>query len=788
MKTPRLALFALLVLALAPVARATDRVMPTWPVIEEGSRAWPTVRFSAGNDRRSLQCRYKECNPATNKGQSNLFLLNKTGESTTTKVTIYIAVRRSKMNPRYYTDGPDEMVAQIIVAKANVYTSELSHYKLDNTGGKLTVVQGTTRYPATTDIDETQFNSYDQMKVLPPDPKKMVDDEIKPSAPPKTTYWCDQNTGEIVGVLPGQKAPAGYTPLASRSSTCGKKPSRSLPVPPTRTLAKLPTAGKWKDAITPVGEWRAVQTSAWPLLGVPVPTPALTFYCYHERMDGDKDLTTHLKKNPLIVECVNWSAPTDDATKEDAGKKYKVRNNLVQFDLAYRNGRLETLSGVKGTIVTEKAALPDALGGEKFVKVTAAQAPSADGATIALDSSDTGETRWLTKPQAATYKEKRAAAKDDAERKPLDIKYRGLVKDQVRPEAATAYASAIAAKPAEMPALITAAIGKLELWGGEVKAIVAPFQEKADPATAKLLEIQLSKADWDALQKKPDALKAYTNSRLSANGASGDGTAFDKNYLDPVALHLGVVEARKATGTGPVVAPKPDDEAIVELTPDELKLLTPAELQVYEKTFLKPAKDKVPGAAKLLKDEVARLRALIAAENRGKEPAYAVPGDLAAFNKLQEWQKRKFCSERIASTANLQADTRAPAIGGISTKAKGQLDESAAAATATGNQTTASATTGNWADDACKPYNTAPVVTTPGGKTPVTATVPTPIAADKENEAKKKSEWLTQDLLVSAAKGAMVGLLVGSLFGPIGLIAGPLIGAGLFYGLTKVMG
>ena len=134
-------------------------------------------------------------------------------------------VPRSKWNPAYHYDGPYEMVPEKINAKAWSWKSELSHFKLDNTGGKLFVVQGTNRYPATTDINEVQISGYDQMKVAPP--AKMSDDEIKPAAPPaqRSTWWCDQNTGEIIGVLPGQKPPSGYTRLESRSSTCGKKPA-----------------------------------------------------------------------------------------------------------------------------------------------------------------------------------------------------------------------------------------------------------------------------------------------------------------------------------------------------------------------------------------------------------------------------------------------------------------------------------------------------------------------------------------------------------------------------------
>ena len=55
---------------------------------------------------------------------------------------------------------------------------------------------------------------------------------------------------------------------------------------------------------------------------------------------------------------------------------------------------------------------------------------------------------------------------------------------------------------------------------------------------------------------------------------------------------------------------------------------------------------------------------------------------------------------------------------------------------------------------------------------------------DVEAPKKVKTEWLSIPLVQTAFCGALIGLLIGSLFGPIGLIAGPLLGAGLFYGLA----
>ncbi|MCR4294444.1 MAG: hypothetical protein NUW21_02845, partial [Elusimicrobia bacterium] len=170
MKTPRLALLAFLALS-ASFANASS--LPTWPVIEEGPRSWARVFFTVGNQSKTLRCRYHECKPEVKK-ISNLYTIKPVGTATPTKVTIYKMVPRSKWNPRYYTDGPYEKVPEVINAKAQPYSSELSHFKLDNTGARLVVVQGAVKYPATTDISQAQFNSYDQLKVAPP--TKMIDD------------------------------------------------------------------------------------------------------------------------------------------------------------------------------------------------------------------------------------------------------------------------------------------------------------------------------------------------------------------------------------------------------------------------------------------------------------------------------------------------------------------------------------------------------------------------------------------------------------------------------------
>ena len=57
--------------------------------------------------------------------------------------------------------------------------------------------------------------------------------------------------------------------------------------------------------------------------------------------------------------------------------------------------------------------------------------------------------------------------------------------------------------------------------------------------------------------------------------------------------------------------------------------------------------------------------------------------------------------------------------------------------------------------------------------------------AAKEVESTPANSWLMRSQIQTFAKGALVGLVIGSLLGPIGLIAGPLIGGLLIYGMAK---
>lgn len=649
MKTPRLALLALALPALL-LAPAANAALPNWPTVDESFRAWPIVYFKVGNDNRQLRCKYSECNPEKNKAQSNLYVMTQVGERVPIKSTVVELHPLGKWDPRRLTGQEYSQVTRVVDAHRTNYATQLSNFKLDNTGGKLTVVQGTNKYPASTDINTT-YISETGGKIAVAAPAKMADDVIKPgtTVPPTTggpgtakppTWWCDPKTGKVDSRPAGQAGPTGWTRLESQSSVCKKA-----------------------DGTAPT---------------------------------------------PVVV------APVISITPKEA--------------------------------------------------------------------------KWLTKRQAKDLEQELSSLPANGETRAAALKgvvekTRALIVENLKPNATagTAYAAAIVGKST---AAIDGALPDV-LWGGTVTSVVA--------SSGTNLEIQLSPAEYAVLKSSNNAaaLRAYTDARQGADGLdeTGEKPAFSLSRYDPIALHLAAEAARKAVGpaTSPVVTPQPGGEWAGRLLNDEdKKFLTPEELATYTSIFNSAPAPKEKD--KNLQAEADRLLALIDKEKRRDDPKYAVPADRAAFDKLPEWQRRKFCSERRASTASLAPDARGAELGG-SGNANGQLKQTADRSATGGTATTSSADTTGWAADACKQYTGSPVTTHPGGGTPsVGATVPAPPGVDKENEAKKKSEWLTQDLLTSAAKGAMVGLLVGSLFGPVGLIAGPLLGGALFYGLTKITG
>ncbi|MBI2384575.1 MAG: hypothetical protein HYV14_01045 [Elusimicrobia bacterium] len=574
-----------------------------------------------------------------------------------------------------------------------------------------------------------------------------------------------------------------------------------------REFKKTAWAGNWKDKVTHIHRWHAVETTQAP---IPMaPTPMMTFYCYHEAEDGHKNISGHLKSNYDVVECVDWIVPADDKVEKADGKEYRVRNNRVVIDVVYKDHALRRVdAGGANLVLKDKPLSHAAIGGQDWVKVTAAKAPDAPAAASLALIAET-ETRWLTKVQAAAYAAARKDAKDDAARKALDDKYRALLEAQIRPEALAGYKAARALPAAQAEAKIKDAIGKTEMWGGkdakDVKAVIAPFQETASPDTAKMLEIQLSKADWDLLTKKGDDLLRYNQARHGADGVATQGTGFAPANVDPVALRLAVTAARAAVGSAegkPPVATTPEKPPRSILTPEEIALLTPKEKEMYDGYLKRATKDGKldPTENNLLTNaELLRNRMNNEVPPRSKVPAAPASDDMTAeqFAKLPLFQQRQFCKDYPPDPATIQGDTRAPVIDTDNPDAlKGAQNSvpDAVPQTKPAESNTQTRDT-KWPrkarQDACKnlpdeiPGRIDGTAGT-GGKPAVGANVPVPTGSDVENKEKEKSKWLTSDLLTSAAKGAMVGLLVGSLFGPAGLVLGPLLGGALFYGLTKI--
>lgn len=657
MKTPRLALLAFL--ALAPLANAAP--LPTWTVVEEGPRSWARVFFTVGKENVSLRCRWKECR-LENKAQSNLYEITPVGKAAPTKVTIYKMVPRSKWNPAYYTDGPYEKVPEVINANAQPYSSQLSNFKLDNSGAALVVIQGTNKYPARTDINETQFNSYDQLKVSPP--AKMRDDVVKPVEAPKpgtdprtnprtppaggaAKWWCDPKTGQKYSAARGR---AGSTLLASQNAECKK-------------------AG---GATTPT-------------------TPVVT--------------------NP------------------------------------------------PATVISLSAA----------------------------------ELAWLDKRQAAQYAAKTPA--DAAGLKAHVEAYRkNIVENMDTKTAEIAKYQAAVADPKAAPATIDAALP--EIWGGKNnKTVVELAGDRAD--------IQLSSAALAALTKLPAAVangqtprQAYAEARGGADGRGKAGAAYAPENYDPIVLHRSVSAAQKAMGTTPGKEPPKEQETERSLLTDaEIKLLTPQEKALYD-SYIKSATrgGKFDPTDKNLLDYAVLLRKRMNSEvpprSQAKAPPSSADMTLADFDKLTLAQKRQFCVDYPVDAGVFAKDSKG-----------GELDNASAdaikgAKNSTGGPVvpkTAPAADTKWPRkdrvDACRklPPEIAGEINPTGPKPKEEGAVANLTnGKDVETEAKKKNTWITAPLLTDAAKGALIGLVVGSIFGPLGIILGPIIGAALYYGASKL--
>ncbi|MEK7234148.1 MAG: DUF456 domain-containing protein [Elusimicrobiota bacterium] len=243
------------------------------------------------------------------------------------------------------------------------------------------------------------------------------------------------------------------------------------------------------------------------------------------------------------------------------------------------------------------------------------------------------------------------------------------------------------------------------------------------------------------------------------------------------------------------------------LLKSDMEYLTPSETRIYESTLASAPNPK--GQERNVQNLLTSLRAKIAA--RKKDGPYVALTE-ATFAAAPDWQKDKFCgspvSPNIMTTANTQKNEAAINESGDAVKILGKYAKDLVGFNLTTAENVPNVGLPVSAFNLCRegyPFTQKdppsgnkerqgppPLDSENSNKAGNVSNIGGNSGSDNKNIAKKQenkdkdSEWLSRDLLGSAAKGAMVGLLVGSLFGPVGLIAGPIIGAAGFYGLTKL--
>ncbi len=409
------------------------------------------------------------------------------------------------------------------------------------------------------------------------------------------------------------------------------------------------------------------------------------------------------------------------------------------------------------------------------------------------------ELAWLVKTDASEYNDKLAAAnKLEADKKGPAIaalvkEYRGKIAKNLEPD--TTYAAA-AGKADATTGQINAALPKERYGapGGEIVGLTGP-------KTA----VQLTKEEYDKLT--PEKKAAYEKARLGHDGTGGDmkNPKFSENNYDPILLHAATMAARGPAPTTGKPAGKPDgkpdakpdgkpegkpEDALAPLTDAEIAMLTPAEKTKYEGQ--RTAANATPpnaSAKKGLADLSKQYRDRIKSENRSAyPPELEGKTDITEkqFDDMQEWQKRRFCANRPVAVGTYANDQRAAGLKGGTDKTLGLADtQKGQGDTGPKTSTNQSAGTPNPWDAKCKDHRDNPPDIS-GARQNISGSVPDP-GKDAEIKEEKPKPWVTAPLLIRGAQGALVGLLLGSLFGPIGLIAGPLIGAALFYGVSKYM-
>jgi hypothetical protein len=399
------------------------------------------------------------------------------------------------------------------------------------------------------------------------------------------------------------------------------------------------------------------------------------------------------------------------------------------------------------------------------------------------------ELKWLTKREATDYAKDIKNAKTSD--KPKVVKnYRDTIVENLKPAAASATYAALVARASTAKALDAAL--PAEVWGGDNKEVVAEFGTKTD--------IQLSDVEFKTLSGDAKYAKALTDYRNDRRGTNGHMSSVDEkpefgaaNY-DPIALHLATMGARKhlpvvTPVTPPLETPKQPPKP-ARLNALEVSLLTPSERKAYFKTYLEQADRKVPDAEANLQRESDRLRGLIASENRSKDKPYAAPADIAAFKDLPAWHKKVFCDPAEASAAMIAEDDAAATMfapGSEALKALSDIERELAKASMAGLNG-AAAQNGkplpDWAVVPCKDFRRSlgGGGNNKGGGGGNNLTVENRDGSGKDIVLPKAKEYVSRALLIQALQGGIVGVLVGALFGPVGLVAGPLLGAALYYG------
>jgi hypothetical protein len=171
--------------------------------------------------------------------------------------------------------------------------------------------------------------------------------------------------------------------------------------------------------------------------------------------------------------------------------------------------------------------------------------------------------------------------------------------------------------------------------------------------------------------------------------------------------------------------------------------------------------------------------------------------NLKDFDGLPPWRKRAFCAELLRSggaAAAAAGDRAAPAFDGSGT-GRGLADAQAIASRGDAPRPAGQSAgldpaekrkieeaCGKLPEEARLPVDAAG----PGqGRSNHSAAVPK-VGADKEVEEPKKSKG-PSDHAYNAMRGGILGALIGSFFGPVGIIVGIAIGAGAMYGVSKWM-